>query len=268
MSACTEVLPPWWTWHPPVGVFIALLAVIGVLVPWFRGETSPREKAFWTFLMFAFVGMEIRTIYLDSAQHDREQAFARCQQLQSFSDIGNGIKAAINQSQQQFQETMSRSNRILTAERDSLNTFTGGNSFCYIVLFANVNVFIVAQQGKYPVYDVKARIVDLVATQNLTMQEHLTLALSGANTIMIGNLAPGSSQPINLPFPLTDKGDYNIFFNSTRNGFWTENLKIRKVNGVWMSAFRVLKDSGKRQIQLMKPTIPKDFPSGQVDWNK
>ncbi len=91
-------------WHPPVGVFIALLAVVGVLVPWFRGSSiGPREKAFWTFLMFLFVGLEIRSIYLDRAENNEQQAQARDRELKSFSEIAKGIDATIDKSQKQFE---------------------------------------------------------------------------------------------------------------------------------------------------------------------
>lgn len=86
VSNCNDALRLWWQWHPPAGVFIALLAVLGVIVPWFRGsEIGKRERAFWTFLMFLFVGLEIRTLYLDRAEHDKEQALARCKSLRVFS---------------------------------------------------------------------------------------------------------------------------------------------------------------------------------------
>lgn len=70
-----EVLADLWRWYPPVGVFIAVLALLGVLVPLFRDlpKIGKREKAFWTFVMFALVGLEIRSIYLDRDAHDREQ---------------------------------------------------------------------------------------------------------------------------------------------------------------------------------------------------
>ena len=109
------------TWHPPVGVFIALLALIGVLVPWFRGEANRREKALWTLLMFVFVGLEIRSIYMDQAEHDKQQADARTQQINSFSQIGQGINATIETGQQQFKETMRGFEANLNATNKAIN---------------------------------------------------------------------------------------------------------------------------------------------------
>jgi len=128
-SKCQEVIPTWWQWHPPIGVFIALLAIVGVLVPWFRGTVEKREKAFWTFLMFLFVWMEIRTIYLDQAQHDREQALARCQQLESFQKIADSIDTAISNSSAQFAATMNNMGKILTKQDTTLTQTMGGTSY-------------------------------------------------------------------------------------------------------------------------------------------
>jgi hypothetical protein len=99
-----------WSWYPPVGVFIAVLALLGVLVLLFRdlGKIGQREKALWTLIVFALVGLEIRSIYLCRNAHDREEADAREQQLKSFHEIARGIDATITTSQSQFQATTDR----------------------------------------------------------------------------------------------------------------------------------------------------------------
>jgi len=87
-------------WYPPVGVSIGVLAVLGVLVPLFRdlGEIGRREKALWTFIMFALVLLEIRSIYRDRDVHDKEQADARAEQLRQFGEIAKGIDKTIDNS--------------------------------------------------------------------------------------------------------------------------------------------------------------------------
>jgi hypothetical protein len=129
VSKCREVIPTIWQWHPPIGVWIALLGGVGVLVPWFRGKAGRREKAFWTFLMLLFVWLEIRTIYLDQSQHDHEQALARCQQLESFQKIADTLNTAISDSSAQFVATMNGMTTILTKQDTTLNQTMGGNSY-------------------------------------------------------------------------------------------------------------------------------------------
>lgn len=107
-------------WHPPVGVFIAILAVLGVLVPWFRGaETTRREKAFWTAVMFALLGLELRSIVLFDQDQRREEDAAN----ERFSGIVEGLKDAMKQSQEQFQATMDEIRPTLEAStRAARNT--------------------------------------------------------------------------------------------------------------------------------------------------
>lgn len=114
-------------WYPPVGVFIAILGVLGIVVPLIRdlAKMGKWEKAIWTFVMFALMGLEIRSIYLDRTAHDIEQDKARAEQLQHFNEIGEGIKGAVAESQKQFDATMERSNTILGGVSESIKQQRG-----------------------------------------------------------------------------------------------------------------------------------------------
>lgn len=111
-----------WNWYPPVGFFIAILALLGVLVPLFRdlAKIGPREKAVWTFVMFLLVSLEFRTLYLDRADHDQKEADARSAQLKGFKEIGAGIEAAIQKSQDEFDVTMTRIEATLKTSEETL----------------------------------------------------------------------------------------------------------------------------------------------------
>ena len=79
IDPCPVISQPWWHWHPPVGSWIAVLALLGVIVPWlFRPpeKMGRGEKAIWTFVMLAFFYLELRTLYLDRDEHDGEQALS------------------------------------------------------------------------------------------------------------------------------------------------------------------------------------------------
>lgn len=118
-----KILAGAWGSYPPIGVFIAILALLGVVVPLFRDLTKigRREKAIWTFLMFALVLLEIRSIYLDRDAHDKEQAAAREEQLKQFGEIAKGINATIDKSQMQFDATMARIETTLKTSEETLN---------------------------------------------------------------------------------------------------------------------------------------------------
>jgi hypothetical protein len=71
-------------WWPPVGVFIALLAVIGVVVPWVKETHTKHEKAAWTMVMFVLVAMEIFTIHDDRNGTIRSSGMKGKSNFQSF----------------------------------------------------------------------------------------------------------------------------------------------------------------------------------------
>jgi len=85
LAPCPEVQPV--AWHLSVGIGIGILGFLGVVVPLIRERISRREKAIWTALMALLLFLELRSIRLDEKQHDREQAFAACEQQRSFQEI-------------------------------------------------------------------------------------------------------------------------------------------------------------------------------------
>src|SRR5579864_3208711 len=56
-----------WAWHPPVGVWIGVLRLAGIIVPLVRDpkEMGKWEKATWTFVLFALLLLEMKTVYQD-----------------------------------------------------------------------------------------------------------------------------------------------------------------------------------------------------------
>lgn len=82
--------------HLPVGVFIAVLALLGVVVPLLREKIGKWEKALWTSLMFTLLLLELNSIRVD--HHDQE--VTRDQQNERFSKIAEGLKTSLAQSEQ------------------------------------------------------------------------------------------------------------------------------------------------------------------------
>src|ERR1700730_4940431 len=75
-------------WHPPVGVYVVILAIVGVCVPLIRGEQiSVKEKALWTGVMLTLAVLEVTSIYKDRNEHDTAQANIRNEQLQQFNTL-------------------------------------------------------------------------------------------------------------------------------------------------------------------------------------
>jgi hypothetical protein len=123
-----------WAWHPPVGVWIGILGLLGVLVPLIRDieRIGKREKAVWTFIMFSLLLLEIKSVYQDRNEHDEEQAEARERETKNFQSIAKEIEGAIEQSQQHFDATMKKSDKLISVTQESLNNITGGRSYAFV----------------------------------------------------------------------------------------------------------------------------------------
>jgi hypothetical protein len=293
-----------WAWYPPVGFFIAILAILGVLVPLIRDTTriGRREKAAWTFVMFLLVGLEIRTLYLDRADHDKKEAEAREAQLKGFEKIGKGIEAAIQKSQDEFEATMERSGQIISGIGDTVKTQTGGDSFAFITLTAEPaqafemhwNNFLaprgepyflvsVASHGKYPLRSTRAIMMDderrLVAMQEYNKHPNgdWINAINSADTeYQMPYLRPQSAEApqgevdiIGLySMPKGDSKKLTINF-SAPNGYWNEVLHLSRVNDTWHQCLSVLGPTAK---QAKHPFIScdSDWPEGkklaEKDW--
>jgi hypothetical protein len=183
-----------------------------------------------------------------------------------------GIIAAIGAVWAAYDQTKSskqlqeKSEEIARLNRETANTVTGGDSFCYLMPIGNAPDRVsVIHSGKYPLYDVSVQLVDL----DDPAFSKPTFSSIGANTITIGNIPPNSIQVLGSVIKLTgDRKRLNIFF-SARNGFYTQQLRMRLVNGEWKSATRVTRNlaDGKRETlhTQVQPEYPKEN-DGSVDW--
>ena len=61
-----------WNWHPPVGVYIGFLGLVGVLVPLLREKAGRLERAAWTGLIFLLLLLEVKSTYQDRNEHEVE----------------------------------------------------------------------------------------------------------------------------------------------------------------------------------------------------
>jgi len=264
-----------WSYHPPVGVFIAMLAVLGVLVPMIREKVGRREKAVWTVVMFVLLLLELKSIYQDRNEHEQEQANARNLELQNFDKVGNGITEAIRQNQQNFNSVMANTDTLLKAN-------LGGDSFCFMLFepglleWKGQAVPEFAHKGKYPLYDVNVLIIDDVKAEKLTgkLEKGKGVILAGIMpaeaTISVGDMPAGSSNILwNKPISLDNDPMSLTMMFTARNGSWQEQMKATKVNGKWMQAIVVYRMTRGGVRQVLHEDVSKGFPrgsDGKVDW--
>lgn len=134
----------------------------------------------------------------------------------------------------------------LTARNAAL--VTGGDSFCYLEISNldeghDAGMCVIVQQGESPLYDVKARVVDLQRFAQLPKPTTRS-ALKNDLVLDIGDMAAGSAtMELDQPFILgkSNERDFNVFF-SARNGFFNQKLRFRRVNGQWARRTVVTRD--------------------------
>jgi hypothetical protein len=179
--------------------------------------------------------------------------------------------------QSTFNATLTqKNNEIAQLQLESANAITGGNSFAYMLLqvpdhktgSTAIPVFI--HQGKYPLYDVQARVVDLDEHVRLTAAKDFISASKAllGTSISVGNLTPGFSSTggIVLPHPSGQNFSYNIFFVA-RNGSWVQSLRMRWTGNGWALANKVI--GGPENKELFRE-VSADYPlndKGEVDWD-
>lgn len=168
-------------------------------------------------------------------------------------------------------QLLTKSEEIAKLNREVRDSVVGGNSFCYIATMLKQGIprFVLVHQGKFPLYDLAVRIVDLDKFEELKKEgmtlENLFKSEVNVNT---GNLAPNQVRLLGeVLFQPKETVRLNIFF-SARNGFFTQILRIKKVGTEWKSAFKVTqKKEGKQETLLEK--IDDGYPrneKGVVQW--
>lgn len=264
-------------WYPPVGVFIAILGLFGIVVPLIRdlAKMGKWEKAAWTFVMFALMGLEIRSIYLDRRAHDVEQATARAEQLQHFNEIGEGIKGAVAESQKEFAATMQRSNSILGGVGESIKIANGGDSYPFIALggtSSRLEMFL-SVDGNYHLLDVAGSVADVDKLTAATKAgQFWDRSKYSADLGPFAILRRGTSTSVGF-MPGTEGSDYkryNIRL-SARNGIFEELLRIKLTSpNSWVRALVVTASYYDSKEAVVCEKIDKGFPvellEGDTDW--
>jgi hypothetical protein len=259
-------LPECMHWPFCPGVFIAILAFVAAAVT-LRKEPGPREKAIWLFVFLGLMCAEVWMMSKDRTSNVAKEKETRQAEIASFKAIGDGIQTSNANSQSQFAITLSRF-------KQNIDTITGGSSFCYLAVGADGNQTFV-HSGDFPLAGVTARIVDMQKwNQMLKNNPHPSMKefLSADTNVALGDIPPHTAIPkFGLVQLVGAERDFNIFFNA-RNGFWTQELRLKLIDGKWQTASRVTRlevGSKKKTPDKIFERIDKGFPlnaKGEVDW--
>jgi hypothetical protein len=192
---CEVYNAPWW--HLPVGICIALAALVGIIVPLSKDpkEMGTRERLLWTALLVGLTILELRIIVWSDQDAERKREYAQCLQLQQFQSILTDNQQKFDQTladnQAKFDKTMGKFGTTINGIKDSIKTQTGGDSFAFVTFtpeLGNVQIsespsattfliplgatasdyqfFVnITSHGKYPLHGIGLRITDREETK-------------------------------------------------------------------------------------------------------
>jgi hypothetical protein len=261
------------------GVSIGLLAsVAGVMSV--RPKMHPAEKFAWVAVLIAFTILEVHAIRVSDAKNEGTLN----EQNQVFKGIADGLKTSMETSKGQYDSTISHVDGVLKTtqnvarlSKEDLEDVTGGERIVAMEIGeinGDVGVPFVFAPKPGIVRDVQIRVVNLA----LFEQDIKNPPIWGGTFphdmfFSVGDL--GAAQGKNLQPPIVlgpgDSVRFNIFFTGL-NGFWNENLWMRKKNGQWYEAFRVFRKYTKLTNQTSRDVVFEQIGKGflnsneKIDW--
>jgi hypothetical protein len=271
---------------PLPGISIAILGAVAAVMS-LRPDMRPPEKALWMIVVGVLLASEMRAIRADRKNADTQSLKDRKEQDSAFSAIRQREDQSLNKTLEGFKAQSDSTNAILEktqkitdlSERN-LENITGGKSFLILRAAGIKNGYFIPSiesSGSSIVRKAHVRVVNLalfaldakVATSAAEVFAHDI-------NIEIGDMAP-REQAVNfqtrIPIGSGNSAAFNIFFSGL-NGFWTEELRLRKKGNDWLQAIRVFRTpSGVKTSTILDPLydhiddgyLNKDE---KIDWDK
>lgn len=146
--------------------------------------------------------------------------------------------------------------QLETQTLELTNHMNGGNSFCAFNIYiqrGNQSYWFAEMHGKYPMYNVSARVIDLDIYDETSRGPQA----EGAETyIEIGDLSLDGAH-ISKLFDLGDSDSrrFNVFFLA-KNGSVVQNIKYKLIDGEWTWATKVFDETG--ELARLDHNFPPD----------
>jgi len=162
-----------------------------------------------------------------------------------------------------FEDEIKRLNNYI------LSTITGGDSFCRLSLVSinsstNNALMCAIPVGEYPLYDVHFTIADLGKVEKMPDDFTYEDFRRTVTNINVGNLAGSCKVLGKLNLGSGDEKKYTVNIIA-RNGFFTQLIRLKRIEGKWIIATKVMKE----EIKVWE-RIDSAFPrntAGDVNWN-
>lgn len=161
-------------------------------------------------------------------------------------------------------------NKIEVRTEEMVNHISGGNSFPYLQIamidnLSNQGCLMIIHNGEYPLYDISARVVDLQKFEQIKDNFSLSTLEYTDTNLNIGNIIPSHATMLqNWKLESDPIQSYNIFFTA-RNGSFTQLLRFKKINGLWLSAIKVTNKDNVILYERIDDNYPREI-SGNISW--
>jgi hypothetical protein len=267
-----------WTQSP--GVSVAVMGAVAAAMA-ARTKATGLEKAAWMLLIAALLVTEVLAIRKDRKEHDDawaqllgEEVAARTEAKNNFAGIGRGIQATIQKSDEHFDKTMKRSDKIMGEVDASIKTQTGADSYLYYecqILGGPIEIDVPGARKGSMILNAYPRLVGHYALHNLHVE------VVGPTGWLIGGPKPGldygtfgpaelgrSREGLTLSFtPDKPKQFFNVFINAS-NGSFGQVILVQKIGDHWLWASRLYKGSRKTPVRIW---AAKGFPPEELKAN-
>jgi hypothetical protein len=250
---------------PSTVLALTVLAVPPILAL-LRQAMGEKEKLVWVAIsIFLIVG-----VYRGLRQDQRDQENAQNEILCSFRKIGNQLSDTTKKLGDIAELEQKTLTTVTLGLNDTINTFTGGNSFCYVDIVPvtpeknavnHSTVLEVVRVGKYPLHGI-------------------TMVLNGAARMSIPDFAT-PKKAVSGVYHLSgeDHESFSVSF-SANNGLWLERLELRRlapdkwVKAMWVEApanpyyVRIDKDYPRKANGEPDVPWPRVAKTGAPAWEK
>ena len=258
----------WWLRYlPPPGYGIGLLAVLAAAMS-LHVEMRNWQKAVWMLLIGACLFLEFRAIEHDRTENNSANTKARNEENEKFDQIAQSMKRSIANNQEQFNATMTRTNRIL-------DNVTGGTSYAVLLpdtfgqdkelplmienhgenVLTGVSVMVTfwgAYAGKVPDFILNA-VNNRINVGTLGPEERLWLD-GKLRTDALATVDQDGEKVLCAYVSITAQ-------NFTSREF----LYFKKQDGKWMFKYSIFRTETKRETKIIVQTKGKIVPNTKLE---
>jgi hypothetical protein len=235
-------------------------------------EMRSWQKAAWMLLIGGCLFLEFRAIGYDRSENEREVAKARKEEKDKFEQIAQSLNRSMENNQEQFNATMTRTNRIL-------NNVTGGASYAVLLpeTFGQDKELplMIENHGENVLTGVSVMVTYWGAYAG-KVPDFILNAIN--NRIFVGTIGPEERQWLNGKLKtdnlaaIEQDGDHVLcayVYVTAQNFTSQEFLYFKKQGGKWLFKYSVFRNPTKQERKIIVQSKGRFIPNTkleEIDW--